>query len=1089
MFKVNDFTFDTTKFPEYKIVYKPKGLIRPVEGKRFFSIASVSGQRIIAERVPNIESLRAKSQPYYEVNGFKYDPTKFAEFKLNYRDGRIKYHSNKRYVSLETRTAQRLINKYVGDKNLLKWVPPKKEEKEFMFHQDTKTGFLTHFINSPELSTNEIDPIMGRISPVVADAKRRMGITDNGMLHARFIYSARMDGREIRYFTKSFRGMRVGDSIDKFRENYQKYIDLNLTSDDPNHDYTREIDKIVLTFIPENRGGCNNGKHDKKIHIKDAIHIAKRTGEMKNNCLFKSLIDYCDFAVRFKTKRGNEIRAEYGLPADSQIPISIALQIFEKYKKEEYKDYSLQINDTDTMTIHESDKNLEAKVYLSLADNHYTIVQLKEYKKCDKCLRRYQNNHKCNPKREGFVNAKFKKTHRYLLTKTNYEKEMINEQVLHYDIETYQKVLATGETIHTCYIVGYTDPLDNHKFKYFAGDDCMSRFCDEMLRIGKVFGMKTLYVNAFNGANFDHYFIYKEYLKRNINSDNARQNGSIISCKYENIRFFDVCKHLQGGLSSNLKAFKCDVQKGDFNHDLASRWEDMKENLREDCLLYLRSDVMGLKELFDKLNTTIFNEHKVNITSYISTSSLSFNLWKRTIDKKYDIRLPTIEQEEAFRESVRGGRCYKSKSEFVSKQYNEYKNRQTTYEDIDDYIIDADVVSLYPSAMAQFEYPTGECLKLDSGKKEMKGKMGIYKIKYITNKRLAHAILGRRCEKEKKLIWDLTDGEGWYSSVEIEDAIANGYQVEILDGYYWTQTGFVFKEYIEELFKKKEELSKQGKKGSVEYLLSKLFMNALYGKQIQRPIYNKTVNITSVSEYWKFWSRYIINDITKIQEGLYEVSGIPREKEATEKRITKPTQLGSFILAYSRRIMLGYIKEANPYFDHKDTYQKEQIDNDIHYTDTDSLQMKAGCAKRMKNLGKKSLGMITDDLGDGCKIIKGLWISPKLYMLEYAKKGDTKTHFHFRGKGLSADKLSPELYEQMAEGKSYTNTRDFQMKKIHAKRNSNQQNIPMFSVQHFTNIQKTVNSSRWAGRQFDNNYNYSVPWGSSNTLFPMETIV
>jgi hypothetical protein len=95
-------------------------------------------------------------------------------------------------------------------------------------------------------------------------------------------------------------------------------------------------------------------------------------------------------------------------------------------------------------------------------------------------------------------------------------------------------------------------------------------------------------------------------------------------------------------------------------------------------------------------------------------------------------------------------------------------------------------------------------------------------------------------------------------------------------------------------------------------------------------------------------------------------------------------------------------------------------------------------------------------------------------------------HFHFRGKGLSADKLSPELYDQMSEGKAYTNTRDFQMKKIHTKRNSNQKNIPMFSVQHFTNIKKTVNSTRWAGRQFNEGYNYSVPWGSSNNVVPQD---
>ena len=1078
-FTVNDFTYDTNKFAEFKIQYKEVGKIRPVGKKRFFSIKSATGERIIADRVPDINSLRATPKPYIEVDGFKYDIKKFAEHKIDFKNGKIKSPWHTRYVSLKTKTAAKIIALHTGkNKKLLRWVKPVevKEEKEFKYHVDRKSGFITHFMNNPELQSNESKQIINKILPVLRDVKRKHGITDKGMIHIKFEYK-RSENRDPYY--KPFKSYSIAEFKQKFTEQYDKFTEINASGEAGSQDYTRTIGKIILTFIPENRGGCNPERHPKVEHIEDTVHTAPRTGEMKNNCLFKCLVECCDFECkRFKSKRGNEIRKEFSLPADSQIPISTALKIFEKYGKPEY---SLQITDCDTLKVYKNEKG-KTMEYLALTDNHYTIVKLKDFKRCKDCFKKYLTKHTCNAKMVTYANAFLKKEgerSRCLLTRTSYEKETINNQVLHYDIETYQKMLATGEVIHTCYIVGYTDPLDNHKFKYFTGDNCMSLFCDEILRIAEVFGKKKLYINAFNGANFDHYYLYKEYLKKNIIAKNARQSGSIISCKYKNIAFFDVCKHLQGSLSQNLKSFKCEIQKGDFDHDLASRWEDMKENLREDCIKYLRSDVVGLRELFDKLNNSVFKEYKVNITSYISTSSLSFNLWKRTL-KGFDIRLPNLEQEGCFRQSVRGGRCYKSKSGFVSKQYESYKKNEAKFEDIDDYIIDADVVSLYPAAMTQFEFPVGECLKSVGG--EMKGKMGIWKIKYTANKRLAHAILGRRDTKLKKLIWDLTDSEGWYTSVEIEDALQNGYQVEILEGYYWKETKPVFKEYIEELFKKKGELAKQGKKGGVEYLLSKLFMNSLYGKMIQRPIFNKTKNITSVSEYWKFFSQHYVDDIVKIRDGLYEVSGTPRDIIDTEKQITKPTQMGAFILAYSRRIMMGYIKEANPYFDHQGKYQKEQIENDIHYTDTDSLQMKAGCAQRIKNLGKKSLGMITDDLGDGCKIIRGLWISPKLYMLEYIKKAKPEEIFyHFRGKGLSADKLSPELYDQMAEGKAYTNVRDFQMKKIAVKRNSNQKNIPMFSIQHFTDISKTVNSSRWAGRRFDTDYQYSVPHGSDNT--------
>jgi len=114
------------------------------------------------------------------------------------------------------------------------------------------------------------------------------------------------------------------------------------------------------------------------------------------------------------------------------------------------------------------------------------------------------------------------------------------------------------------------------------------------------------------------------------------------------------------------------------------------------------------------------------------------------------------------------------------------------------------------------------------------------------------------------------------------------------------------------------------------------------------------------------------------------VSGTSKDEEIYEKCITKPTHLGAFILAYSRRIMLEYIKEANPHFD--DVDEEKKIENDFYYTVTDSLQIHAKNAKMIKSLGCKDLGGITDDLGDDCKIIRGLWIAPKLYMLEYIKK-------------------------------------------------------------------------------------------------------
>ena len=185
--------------------------------------------------------------------------------------------------------------------------------------------------------------------------------------------------------------------------------------------------------------------------------------------------------------------------------------------------------------------------------------------------------------------------------------------------------------------------------------------------------------------------------------------------------------------------------------------------------------------------------------------------------------------------------------------------------------------------------------------------------------------------------------------------------------------------------------------------------------------------------------------------------------------------------------MLGYMKEANPHFDYTNSSVQEAINNDFFYTDTDSLQMSSKNAKLIKNLGVKSLGGITDDLGN-CKIIRGIWIAPKLYCLVYIKPDSNKLYYHLRGKGLNKSSLNIEAFEAMNNNKPLTNTRDFAMKKIHIDRNSKQQTIPAFSIVHYSKdktknikiLTRTVNTTSWAGRRFlpgDCRYTAgSVPW-------------
>jgi DNA polymerase type B, organellar and viral len=112
--------------------------------------------------------------------------------------------------------------------------------------------------------------------------------------------------------------------------------------------------------------------------------------------------------------------------------------------------------------------------------------------------------------------------------------------------------------------------------------------------------------------------------------------------------------------------------------------------------------------------------------------------------------------------------------------------------------------------------------------------VGIFRVEYVTNENLIDGILPRR--DDGRLIWDLKDHTGIYNSVDIDNALALGYKIKIVEGYYWEKTEYVFDNYINYLY----DFKKNAKNGSAQYTLAKLMMNGLNGKTIQKPILDET---------------------------------------------------------------------------------------------------------------------------------------------------------------------------------------------------------------------------------------------------------
>ena len=169
-----------------------------------------------------------------------------------------------------------------------------------------------------------------------------------------------------------------------------------------------------------------------------------------------------------------------------------------------------------------------------------------------------------------------------------------------------------------------------------------------------------------------------------------------------------------------------------------------------------------------------------------------------------------------------------------------------SYEELketNEFIYNADVKSLYPASMAgvdgllEVQYPTGKSRWSDKPDEEYKNnKYDFYEIHYTAPKDIIIPILPRKTSMGG-LEWSLFDGSGVYTNVEIKNALSVGYKVNFINRcLVWdTTSDKAFKSYVEKYYKMKEEAEKED--NAVKRSIAKLLLNAMYGKTLQRAIF------------------------------------------------------------------------------------------------------------------------------------------------------------------------------------------------------------------------------------------------------------
>jgi hypothetical protein len=224
-----------------------------------------------------------------------------------------------------------------------------------------------------------------------------------------------------------------------------------------------------------------------------------------------------------------------------------------------------------------------------------------------------------------------------------------------------------------------------------------------------------------------------------------------------------------------------------------------------------------------------------------------------------------------------------------------------------------------------------------------------------------------------------------YYYKEIIKAIELGYKIEFKKGLKYEREDYIFKDYVDDIYKLRNE-NKNNPLGSI----CKLLLNSLYGRFGMKIDVEKTKFI-SFKEVMNMKKKYNLLNINQIHDDMYIVSvkrNLDDDKDKYSSSIDTETavQIASAVTSLSRIFMYDF---------------KNIPGNECYYTDTDSIFLK----------NKLDPKYLNNDLG-GFKLeyefTEGKFISSKIYKVDIKDVG-TKVVF----KGLKKDEIDKQFHEEI----------------------------------------------------------------------------
>jgi DNA polymerase type B, organellar and viral len=473
-----------------------------------------------------------------------------------------------------------------------------------------------------------------------------------------------------------------------------------------------------------------------------------------------------------------------------------------------------------------------------------------------------------------------------------------------------------------------------------------------------------------NLGSFDGYFIFKGLLE--LPEIDINKVNSIIDDLHRFISIEIIWKDSKFIFKDSLRVFPVSLQElcslfkveGKLHHynPLFNKISLFKNKiLLNQFIEYARQDSISLLTALIKAQDIYINEHKVDIATIWSTSTLSLKIFRQ---KFLNINIPTLNSklDNIIRLGYMGG---------STDYFYKYGENLKHY----------DVNSLYPKAMCN-PMPMEFLGEIDGTKLELQDIFGFAEARITTPNNLDVPLLPLKIENET--IHPLGSWIGIYFTEELKTVNKYGYKVELIKVYNFTKAD-IFTNYINYFYEIKKFAT-----GPLR-LIAKMHLNTLYGYFGRRKTLIETKNVYK-NDLMKYYSSNTIFSEININENISTIlmssnldyDLINEIKESTDLHLTTSFRniksnvaIAAAVTAYARIHMSQF---------------KNNPDFNLYYTDTDSGYFNKPLPEHMVNskiLGKMKLENIID---------KGIFLAPKMY---YLKNKDGKVIY--KVKGLSHD--------------------------------------------------------------------------------------